>query len=74
MGSIPGSGGSPREGHGNSLQDSCLENSMDRGDWRATVHKVIKSQTQLKQQHTCMHRRITEYATPKSSLWAQELF
>ena len=45
MGSIPGSGGSPGEGHGNPLQYSCLENPMDRGPWWATVHRIIKSQT-----------------------------
>ena len=33
---------SPGEGNGNPLQDSCLENSMDRGAWRATVHGVTK--------------------------------
>ena len=47
LGSIPGSGKSPREGNGNSLQYSCLENSMDRVAWRATVHGVSKSQTHL---------------------------
>ena len=47
-GSIPRSGRSPEGGHGNPLQYSCLENSMDRGAWRATVHGVPKSQTQLK--------------------------
>ena len=36
-GSIPGSGRSPGEGNGNPLQYSCLKNSMDRGDWQATV-------------------------------------
>ena len=36
------------EGHGNPLQYSCLENPMDRGAWWATVHKVAKSQTQVK--------------------------
>jgi len=41
--SIPGSGRSPGEGNGNSLQYSCLENSMDRGAWWATVHGVAKS-------------------------------
>ena len=41
-GSIPGSGRSPGEGNGNPLQYSCLENSMDRGAWRATVHGVAK--------------------------------
>ena len=43
--SIPGSGRSPGEGNGNPLQYSCLENSMDRGAWWATVHRVTKSQT-----------------------------
>ena len=46
-GSIPGSGRSPGEGNGNPLQYSCLENPMDRGAWRATVHGVSKSQIQL---------------------------
>ena len=44
-GSISGSGKSPGGGYGNSLQYSCLENSMDRGAWRATVHGVAKRQT-----------------------------
>ena len=46
-GSIPGSGRSPGEGNGNPLQYSCLENSMDRGAWWATVHGVAKSRTRL---------------------------
>ena len=46
---FPGSGRSPGEGNGNPLQYSCLENPMDRGAWRATVHEVAKSQTLLKQ-------------------------
>ena len=45
--SIPGSGRSPGEGNGNPLQYSCLENSMDRGAWWATVHGVAKSRTGL---------------------------
>ena len=56
MGSISGSGGSPGEGNGNPLQCSCLENSMDRGAWWATVHGVAKSQTQLSM-HTHTHLR-----------------
>ena len=40
LGSIPGLGGSPREGNDNSFQRSCLGNPMDRG---ATVHEVAKS-------------------------------
>ena len=47
VGSIPGSGRSPGGGHGNLLHYSCLENHMDRGAWRATVHGVTKSQTRL---------------------------
>ena len=47
LGSIPGSRRSPGEGNDNPLQYSCLENPMDRGAWRATVHGVTKSQTQL---------------------------
>ena len=46
-GSIPGLGKSPGGGNGNPLQYSCLDNPMDRGAWRATVHGVAKSQTQL---------------------------
>ena len=47
LGSIPGSGRSPGEGNGNPLQHTCLENSMDRGSWQATVHGVSKSGTWL---------------------------
>ena len=46
-GSIPGLGRSPRGGHDNPLKYSCLENSMDRGSWQATIHRVAKSQTRL---------------------------
>ena len=42
MSSVPGLGRSPGEGNGNTLQYSCLGNSMDRGAWRATVHRVTK--------------------------------
>ena len=45
VGSIPGSGGFPGREHGNPLQYSCLENSMDTGTWQATVHRVAKSRT-----------------------------
>ena len=45
MGLILGLGRSPGEGNGKSFQYSCLENSMDRGAWWATVHGVVKSQT-----------------------------
>ena len=48
-GSIPGLGRYPERGHSNPLQDSYLENPMNRGAWRATVHRVAKSQTRLNQ-------------------------
>ena len=44
---IPGLGRSRREGNGNSLQYSCLDNSMDRGAWWATVLGITRRQTQL---------------------------
>ena len=44
QGSIPGSGRSSGEENGNSLQYSCLENSIDRGASWATIHEVAKSQ------------------------------
>ena len=43
----PWVGRPPREGNGNPLQNSCLENPMDRGTWQATVHAVTKSRTSL---------------------------
>ena len=48
LGSIPEWKRCPGGGHGNPLQYSCLEHPMDRGDWQTTVHRVTKSQTQLK--------------------------
>ena len=48
-GLIPGWGRRPGGGNGNPLQYSCLENPVDRGAWWATVHRVTKSQTWLKQ-------------------------
>ena len=47
VGWTPGVGKSPGEGKGNLLQCSCLENSVDRGAWWATVHGVAKSRTRL---------------------------
>ena len=56
-GLIPGSGSSSGGGRGNPLQYSCLGNPMDRGDWWATVNRVVKSQTWLKRLsvHACMN-------------------
>ena len=47
-GSILGLGRSPGEGNGNPLQYSCLENPMDGGAWWATVHRVAKNRTRLR--------------------------
>ena len=47
MGSIPGSGRSPREGNGTPLQYSCLENPMDEGAGKAAVHGVVEGRTRL---------------------------
>ena len=55
-GSVPGPGRSPGEGNGNPPQYSCLENPMDTGAWRASVHRVTKSQTRLKRLN--MHARV----------------
>ena len=52
VGLIPGLGISPGGGHGNTLQYSYLENSLDRGAWWAAVHGVTKSWTQLSHTHT----------------------
>ena len=51
LGLICGSGRSPGEGNGNPLQCSCLENTMDRGAWQATVHGVTKYQIPLSDFH-----------------------
>ena len=58
VGPIPGLGRSPGEGHGNSLQYSCLGNPMDRGAWWATVHRVAKSWTRLKQLSTHIQTKV----------------
>ena len=62
-GSIPGMGRSPGESKGNPLQYSCLESPTDRGDWRATVHRVAKSWTWLKRLCTA---HIAWTSAPKS--------
>ena len=60
-GSIPGLGRSPGGGNGNPLQYSCLENCMDRGAWRTTVHGVAKSWARLK--------RLSTHAPGRMQLW-----
>ena len=64
-GSIPGLGRSPGEGHGNTLQYSCLENPVDREPWQATVHRVTKSWKWLKRlsTHACVTSpQLTSYS------------
>ena len=51
-GLIPGLRRSPGGGHGNPLQCSCLENPVDRGAFRATVHRVAQKQSDLTE-HIC---------------------
>ena len=54
VGLMPGSGRSPGVGNGNPLQSSCLENSMERGDWWAILHGATESRTA---EHTYTHTR-----------------
>ena len=64
-GSIPESGRSPGEGHGNPLQYSCLENPMDRGACWAAVHRVAKSRKRLERliMHTCISGQYLSFVT-----------
>ena len=66
VGSVPGLGRPPGGGNGNPLQYSCLENSMDRGAWRATVHGVTKES----KQHDLVPKQqyITQYIVISSKL------
>ena len=57
LGSIPGWGRSLEGGNNNPLYYSCLENPMDRGAWRATIHGVTKSWTQLRNWHVHKNKR-----------------
>ena len=67
---IPGSGRSPREGNGNSLQYSCLENPMARGVWWAIVHRVTKSWTQLKWLNTHTRTHTHTHTHTQGTWWA----
>ena len=58
VGLIPGSGQSHGEGHSNPLQYSRMENPMDRGTWRATVHGITKGWPRLKQLSTHVHKKL----------------
>ena len=63
-GLIPELGISPGIENGNPLQYSCMENSMDRGAWWATFHRIAKNQTRLS-----THTQITEYNGTSYNLW-----
>ena len=73
IGSIPGSGRFPRGRNGNSLQYSCLENPMDRGAWRATVHRVAKSRMQLSMQY-CFPAHLHHFTCPPPKSRASDFF
>ena len=70
-GLIPRSGRSPGGGHGNALQYSCLENPMDRGAWKAAIHRVTQSGTQLKQlsTHSFIHSFIYLFIYYRIDSW-----
>ena len=70
-GPIPESGKSPGGGHSNPFQYSCLENPMDREAWWATVHRVSKSQTQMKRLsiHKLKHGFTSEAGSYITWMW-----
>ena len=70
-GSIPGSGRSPGGGNDYSLQYSCLETPMDRGAWRATVHRVAELDTTeaTEHVHTHTHTHTHNYSSGTSSVF-----
>ena len=70
MGSVPGSGRSPGEGNGYPLEYSCLRNPVDRGDWRAVVHRVAQSRKRLKRLTTAQQRSFVEKTSGKYILRA----
>ena len=80
LGSIPGSGRSPGEGNGNSVQYCCLESPMDRGAWWAAVYGVAQSRTRLKRLSSSSKSKLQtphKYSPSMNSLtfpyWAQVL-
>ena len=54
-------GRSPGGRHGNPLQDSCLENPMDRGAWQTEVHEVAELDTTEVTEHAHMHTDVYTY-------------
>ena len=75
VGLIPGSGRSPGGGNGNPLQYSCLENSVDRGAWWATVCVVAKSQTRLSLVFLLLKELfMLSTISPLSEMWFSNIF
>ena len=72
VGLIPGLERSPGEGNDTPLQYSCLENPVDGGAWRATVHRVAKSQTRLKQLNIS-HTNVKRHCYQKSILFSPQI-
>ena len=66
MGLIPGSGRSPGGGHGAPLQYPCLENPMDRGAWRATIHRAAESDAAEVTAHTAVSSSVQHFKEPPS--------
>ena len=74
VGSIPGLGRSPGGGHGNPLKCSCLENPMDRGAWRPTVHGVAKSWTGLSDLTPTQEEFVNLVAVLQQVMWQEILY
>ena len=73
QGSIPGLGRSPGEENGNPLQYSCLENPMDRGARRATVHEVAESDTTERLSTDTFTTQGEEPTNPATKRWSRKL-
>ena len=75
--SVPGRGRSLREGKGNPLQHSCLENPVNRGAWWATVYRVAKNQTRLEQPNNNKVQLISATRSQRLAqvpMWWEDLF